>query len=72
MRAIADFQTVARHGGFNGAPGACDSYLGFVIFQRNGQLCARPAAWDPGCDTTLEESDLPTLRKRIWQWWYAV
>lgn len=44
-------------------------YLGFEIQRLDGEFAARPAGW-PG--EVLVAADLPTLRKRIWCWWYRV
>ena len=48
-----------------------DVYLGFEIFEKDGiGFAAIPRGWARDGRTVLKASDLPTLRKRIWFWWY--
>ncbi len=49
--------------------GYLDSYLGFTIQERDGCYTATPKGWTG--EILLAES-LPTLRRKIWRWWYLI
>lgn len=47
-----------------------DAYLGFEIRVEEGGRHVANAKF--GRETVLEAYSLPSLRKRIWQWWHHV
>ena len=49
--------------------GHLDSYLGFTIQECEGCFTATPQGWTG--EILLAES-LPTLRRKIWRWWYVI
>lgn len=50
-------------------PGHLDSYLGFTIEELEGCYAATPTGWTG--EILIAES-LPTLRRKIWRWWYLI
>jgi len=52
-------------------PRPVDVYLGFEIVQEaEDRYHAIPQGWAGDQAPELHASDLPTLRKLIWEWWF--
>ncbi len=50
-----------------------DVYLGFEIYQEaEDRFVAVPQGWAGGEENQLHAPDLPSLRKKIWDWWHNI